>query len=78
MDLLWLAFMIAVIIIGISLIPFFLVVLWYLLPWVLVLGGVVAIVFGRALGLPEGKIFIEGGIYAVVFGGCIVYGQYSS
>jgi hypothetical protein len=75
---LWLAFMVAVIIIGISLIPFVLIALWYLLPWALIIGGVLAIVFGRTLGPPEGKILVEGGTFAIIFGVSIAYGQYST
>jgi hypothetical protein len=61
---------------SISLIPFFLVVLWYLLPLALLLGGVGAIMLGRTMGPPDGKIYVEGGVYAVLFGVAIAYRQY--
>ena len=75
MDLLWLLVIVAIVVIGIALIPAALIVLWYLLPWTLMLAGVVAVALGLGLG---GKLYVEGGVFIFILGGATAFGQFSN
>jgi hypothetical protein len=75
-DLLWPLFMIAVIILGIALIPVALLILFYIVPLLLVLGGGLLLFCNNYIGPPD-TFLTEVGIGLLVVGGFIMLAQYT-
>jgi hypothetical protein len=71
----WLLFMIAVIIIGIALIPVALLILFYIVPLLLVLGGGLILFFNNYVGPPD-PFLTKVGIGLLVVGGFIMLAQW--
>lgn len=68
--------MIAVIILGIALIPVALLILFYIVPLLLVLGGGLLLFFNNYIGPPD-TFLTEVGIGLLVVGGFIMLAQYT-
>lgn len=77
MDVLWVLFMLAVIVISVALVPTALAVMWFLLPWMLLVIAVGLYVLGYYLGSDDlfGKFFGWVGISSGLVGLLMLFAQ---